>query len=84
MKKKNYYLIFPMASATIEVNATPFAIKDIAQTYVRNQCEVFGDICIIAESKDTATPIGIVYCNSLYVKDDATEGIPAVNLEEKK
>lgn len=67
MEKQTFFFEFPMTNATIKVSASPLYVKDLAITFLKRQDEVFGEMCVIKDSRQDTIAI------ACYAQSDSNE-----------
>lgn len=85
MKKQEFKFVFPVAGEAIVKKMNPLAIKETAVSYLKKQCEIRGDICIIFDSHDRV--IAMAYINermnvSFFTQDEDVNDIVSLYEEE--
>jgi len=81
MKKQEFIFVFPMSGDTTTKKLNPLAIKETAESYLKRQSEVRGDICIIKNSQEEVVAMAYLNFNmtvSFFTEDDSVNEIVPV------
>lgn len=85
MKKQEFKFVFPVAGETIVKKLNPLAIKETATSYLKKQCDIRGNICVIFDTHENVVAMAHISDDmkvSFFTEDESVNDIVSFYDEE--